>query len=355
MTANVLKIFLPALIAFLIGILVTPRFTKIFYKYRLWKRVSRTDKITNPNITDEYKTLHDEDTELSTPRVGGVIVWVTVLLTMAVILILSYLFPTDFLRELDFFSRNQTLLPIFALVLGGVLGLAEDLLEIFPLSKAKEIAHGLSRMFRVYVVAGIGLLFALWFFYKLDVSMVNVPFVGNIELGFWFIPFFVIVVLATFSSRVIDGIDGLSGGVLISVFGAYGFIAFIQNQIDIASLCAVMVGALMVFLWFNIPPARFWMGETGMLGLTLSLALIAFLTQSVLLLPIIGLPLMATSLSSFLQILSKKFRQGKRIFLVAPLHHHFQALGWPSHKVTMRYWVVSFMVAIVGVIISVIG
>lgn len=354
MTFNVLKIFLPALIAFLIGVAITPRFTDFFYKYKLWKRVARTDEKTNPTITAEYKSLHDKTTELSTPRVGGSIIWVTVLLTMVVIFLLAEFFPTDFLQELNFFSRNQTLLPILALVVGGVLGLVEDLLEIFP-TKMGLIAHGLPRMARVYAVGFIGLLFAFWFYFKLDVSMVNVPFVGDVEIGWWFIPFFILVVLATFSSRVIDGIDGLSGGVMISVFGAYGLIAFIQNQIDMATLCAVIVGALLVFLWFNIPPARFWMGETGMLGLTLALALIAFLTHSVLLLPIIGLPLVATSLSSFLQILSKKFRNGKRIFKVAPLHHHFQALGWPSHKVTMRYWVASVVMAFIGIIISVIG
>ncbi len=354
MTFNVLKIFLPALIAVLIGIAITPRFTDFFYKYKLWKRVARTDEGTNPTITAEYKSLHDKETELSTPRVGGVIIWVTILLTMMVIFLLAEFFSTDFLQELNFFSRNQTLLPILALVVGGVLGLAEDLLEIFP-AKMGLIAHGLPRMARVYAVALIGILFAFWFYFKLDVSMINVPFVGDVQIGLWFIPFFVLVILATFSSRVIDGIDGLSGGVLISVFGAYGLIAFIQNQIDMATLCAVIVGALLVFLWFNIPPARFWMGETGMLGLTLALALIAFLTHSALLLPIIGLPLVATSLSSFLQILSKKFRKGKRIFKVAPLHHHFQALGWPSHKVTMRYWVASVVMAFIGIIISVIG
>jgi len=354
MTLNTLKIFLPALIAFLIGVAITPRLTSIFYKHRLWKRVARTDSATNPTITDEYKSVHDTDTELSTPRVGGVIIWITVLLTMLTVFLLSRVFPTDLLQELNFFSRNQTLLPIFALVLGGVLGLAEDLLEIFP-PRSASIAHGLSRAMRVYVIAGLGLLFALWFYYKLDVSMINVPFVGDVNLGIWFIPFFILVVLGTFSSRVIDGIDGLSSGVLISVFGAYGLIAFIQNQIDMATLCAVIVGALLVFLWFNIPPARFWMGETGMLGLTLSLALIAFLTHSVLLLPIIGLPLVLTSLSSFIQIMSKRFRNGKRVFKVAPLHHHFQVLGWPSHKVTMRYWVVSVISAFVGIIISVIG
>ncbi len=354
MTLSVIKIFLPAIISFLLGMAITPRLTAIFYKQKLWKKLARTDAASNPRISDEYKELHDASTELSTPRVGGIVVWLTVGLTVGIVFLLSALFPSDFLSEFNVFSRNQTLLPLLALVAGGLLGLAEDLLEIFP-PKKTEIAHGLTRMLRVYIIAGIGLLFGLWFFFKLDVSMVNVPFVGDVDLGFWFIPFFILVILGTFSSRVIDGLDGLSGGVLVSAFGAYGVIAFIQNQIDIAAFCAVIVGALLVFLWFNIPPARFWMGETGMLGLTLTLALIAFLTHSVLLLPIIGLPLVATSLSSFLQILSKRFRGGKRIFRVAPLHHHFQAIGWPAGKVVMRYWVVSIICAFVGIVLSVVS
>ena len=354
MSLQVIKITLPAILAFLIGMAVAPRLTDLFYKYRLWKRVARTDKESNPNITKEYAAVHNAETELSTPRVGGIVVWLTVGLTVGIVLLLATYVPGDFLEEFNVFSRNQTLLPLLALMLGGVLGLAEDMLEIFP-PRRTEIAHGLTRMLRVYIVSGIALAFALWFFFKLGVSSVMVPFLGSVTLGWLFIPFFILVMLGTFSSRVIDGLDGLSAGVLGAAFGAYGVIAFLQNQIDIAALCAVIVGALLVFLWFNIPPARFWMGETGMLGLTLALAVIAFLTDAVLLLPVIGLPLVATSLSSFLQIVSKRFRNGKKIFRVAPLHHHFQALGWSSEKVVMRYWVVSIMCAFVGVVLSVVG
>ncbi|MBP7007125.1 MAG: phospho-N-acetylmuramoyl-pentapeptide-transferase, partial [Candidatus Pacebacteria bacterium] len=152
-----------------------------------------------------------------------------------------------------------------------------------------------------------------------------------------------------------DGIDGLSGGVFAAIFGAYSAIAFINNQIDIATLSGVITGGILAFLWFNIPPARFYMGETGIMGLTTALATIAFLTDSVLLLPIVAMPLVITSLSVIIQMLSKKFRGGKKVFRLAPIHHHFEAIGWPSHKVTMRFWILSIVFAIIGIILSIIS
>ena len=196
---------------------------------------------------------------------------------------------------------------------------------------------------------------ASWFYYKLGVSTVNIPFLGDFDFGLLFIPFFMIVMLALFSGGVIDGIDGLSGGIMASIFGAYAGIAFFQNQIDLATFCSVVVGAILAFLWFNIPPARFYMSETGMLGLTTSLSVVAFLTNSVMVLPIIAFPLFVASGSVIIQTLSKKLRGGKKIFLVAPVHHHFEALGWPSYKVTMRFWIISVITALIGMIIAVIS
>jgi phospho-N-acetylmuramoyl-pentapeptide-transferase len=161
--------------------------------------------------------------------------------------------------------------------------------------------------------------------------------------------------LSLWSSSVIDGIDGLSGGVLASIFMAYTLIAYFNNQVDIATFCAVITGGILAFLWFNIPPARFYMGETGMIGLTVTLSVIAFMTNTVLLLPIIAFPLFATSLSVVIQMTSRKLRHGKKVFLFAPLHHHLEALGWPKYKVTMRYWIVSIIAAVIGVIISLIS
>ena len=201
----------------------------------------------------------------------------------------------------------------------------------------------------------LSLAIGLWFFFKLGITTVHIPFGGEIYLGFLIIPFFILVAFATFSGGVIDGIDGLSGGVLASIFGAYAAIAYANNQIDLAAFSGVITGAILAFLWFNIPPARFYMGETGIMGLTITLSTLAFLTDSVFILPIVAMPLVVTSLSVILQIASKKFRGGKRLFKLAPIHHHFEAIGWSSYKVTMRFWVFSIIFAIIGVILAIIS
>jgi len=276
----------------------------------------------------------------------------SVFITTALLWISSRIFDIQFLHNLDFVSRGQTWLLFFGFITASLIGLLDDFLQIF--GHGVHIVDGLGRWQRITIVAIMGLVGALWFYTKLDISTIFIPFYGFFELGIGFIFVFIIVVLATFSGGIIDGLDGLAGGVLATSFGAYGVIAYFQNQTDIAAFCAVIIGGILAFLWFNIPPARFYMGETGMLGLTLALALVAFFTNQVVILPIIALPLVVSSGSTILQMLSRKFR-GKNLLRVAPLHHHFQALGWSAEKITMRYWVVSVICAILGIIIALVG
>ncbi len=255
---------------------------------------------------------------------------------------------------MNFLSRNQTLIPFFTLLLGSLLGLWEDLIQIYGTGKLAR-DDGSWVKWKLFLITIFSALIGIWFYYKLGLTSIHIPFDGDLFLGIWIIPFFVLVSISTFSGGVIDGIDGLSGGVLAAIFASFSAIAFANNQVDLATFCGVITGATLAFLWFNIPPARFYMGETGMMGLTITIATVAFLTNSVLILPIIAMPLVLSSGSVVLQVLSKKFRNGKKVFRVAPLHHHFEALGWPSYKVTMRYWVLSVMFAIIGIILAVIS
>jgi len=354
-TSSLLKIAIPAVLAFMIGVFITPMLTNIFYKYKLWKKVSRKDLGTNPEMSEAFKKIHDDKTETKTPRVGGIVVWGSVMLTMAIIFIIFVFFPSEITQKLEFVSRNQTFLPLFALFVGAFIGLVEDLLEIT--STDKSLLHGLSGKTIILIVGILGLLMGGWYYFKLGSDFINIPIIhSQLHLGILFIPFFVLVTLGTFSSRVIDGVDGLSGGVFATIFAAYAIIAFQQNQFDLAAFCATITGALLAFLWFNIPPARFYMGETGMLALTLALTAVAFLTGQVLLLLVIGFPLVITSLSSFIQIWAKKIlgpEKGK-IFKIAPLHHHFEASGWSRPKITMRYWILSVICATAGVVLAII-
>lgn len=351
MTPTLIKVFLPSVLAFIIGIAITPFFTHYFYRYRLWKRVSRLEN--DVAMSEAFKKIHDEKTETGTPRVGGIIIWVSTLVVILGMFFLSKMVDDPILRKLDFLSRGQTLLPLAALFFGSLFGLFEDFLEIFT-DKFNFFRQGLSKKYLIGAVSVIGLLASFWFYFKLGMDYIHIPFGGDWHIGWLFIPVFVLVVLGTFSSRVIDGIDGLAGGVMAIAFASFGIIAYTKGFFDIAALCLVITGGILAFLWFNIPPARFYMGETGMLGLTLALAVIAFMLNAVLILPIVGILLVVTSATSFIQILSKKYF-GKKVFRIAPLHNNLLLMGWSREKITMRYWVISLMMAVVGVIVAIVG
>jgi phospho-N-acetylmuramoyl-pentapeptide-transferase len=347
---DMLKIIGPTVLTFFAGIFITPFFTRYFYKYKMWKKSPRTEADTS----EAFKGIHNTDHEVSTPRVGGMIIWVSVFLTVAIIYILSIIFPYEAIGQLSFLSRSQTVVPLGAFFLASLIGLFDDLLQILGQGSYARDALVYRRVKIVFVTL-IGLTIGLWFYNKLDFTGVALPFGRVLELGWLFIPFFIVVMLATFSTTVIDGLDGLAGGVMASVFAAYSLIAFLGNQYDISALAGAIAGGIMAFLWFNIPPARFYMGETGMLALSVVLAVLAFLTDTVFLLPVIAFPLVVTTLSVLIQMTSYKLFNKRRVFLVAPLHHHFQALGWPREKVVMRYWIVSVVCSITGVILYIVS
>lgn len=347
---DILKVVIPTVLSFSIGILITPFFTRYFYKYKMWKKNPRTEADTS----DAFREIHNTTHEVSTPRVGGVIIWVAVLLTVCVIYLLSLVYPSLTVQGLNFFSRSQTVVPLAAFFLAALIGLIDDYLQISGKGRYGQDVL-VYRKVKIVCVSLISLAIASWFYFKLDFNSIHIPFSGDLFLGYWFIPVFMVVVLATFSTSVIDGLDGLAGGVLAACFASFATIAFIGQLYDISALSGAIAGGILAFLWFNIPPARFYMGETGMLALCVVLAVLAFLTDAVLLLPVIAFPLVATSASVIIQTNVYRFFNKKRVFRVAPLHHHFQALGWPREKVVMRYWVVSVVCAVTGVILYVIS
>lgn len=348
MTYDILRIFIPATIAFLIGIMSTPFLTHYLYSRKMWKPTAGKVGMDG-KPAETFNKLH-ESREVGTPRFGGVLVWSSVLLT-ALLLQVLYLFYPEYFSDLAFISRNQTWVPLAALMAGAFVGFFDDLFEV-------QGRAGLPLRVRLGLVSIVALLSGWWFYEKLDVSSISFPFITTpIELGIWFIPFFTLVALFIYAGGVIDGIDGLAGGVFATMFAAYAGIAFFQDQYNIAALCAAISGGLLAFLWFNIPPARFYLSETGTMGLTLALTTVAFFTDTLgqgkglAVLPIIAVTLVATVLSNLIQMFGKKVL-GRKIFRIAPLHHHFEAIGWPPYKVTMRYWIVSVVAAIIGMAIA---
>ncbi|MEK7141974.1 MAG: hypothetical protein AAB818_00125 [Patescibacteria group bacterium] len=347
MSANVVKIFGLSAFAFFIGVAMTPLLTRYLYKYKMWKKSVRTKTFSGgdaPITSELYK-----DKDIGTPRMGGMLIWGSVFIITVIFYALSKFSPSDMNQKLNFLSRNQTWVPIFGMLVGSLIGLADDFFTVF--GKGNYNGGGISFAKRMGMVALMGIAGAVWFYYKLGMNGISVPFAGEIFLGIFFIPFFVFVMMAIFTGGVIDGLDGLSGGIFATIFATYSGIAYFQNQIDLAALCGIIMGGILAFLWFNIPPARFYMGETGVLGLTTALTAVAFLTDTVAVLPIIAFPLFAASGSSVIQIFSKKYF-GKKVFKAAPIHHHFQALGWPANKVVMRFWVISVILAMIGMVIA---
>ncbi|MEN9647551.1 MAG: phospho-N-acetylmuramoyl-pentapeptide-transferase, phospho-N-acetylmuramoyl-pentapeptide-transferase [Candidatus Parcubacteria bacterium] len=340
MITDAVKILVPAAFTFLIGMLITPYISDFLYRHKFWKKTS-VQKTLDGQVATISQQLHNDEVK-KTPRMGGIVVWGSVLI--------STMLFWAFENKLSFLSRNQTWLPFFTLIATALIGLIDDYLVCRD--TGGHIGGGLSLKKRLLAVALIGAIGAWWFFTKLEVSSILVPYIGTVNLGILFPVVFVFFMIGMYSGGIIDGIDGLAGGIFAIMFSAYGIISFYNNQIDLAALCMSIVGGLLVFLWFNIPPARFYLSETGTMALTTTLVVIAFLTEEVVVLPIIALPLIVTSASSLIQILSKKFRNGKKVFLVAPLHNHFQAKGWPPYKVTMRYWVVSLVLATIGIIVA---
>jgi phospho-N-acetylmuramoyl-pentapeptide-transferase len=334
---QIVRILLLSSLSFIFALLCTPLLTHFLYKYKLGKQ------IRNNGTTPIFSQLHAH--KAGTPTMGGVLIWGTVLVFAVALFYLGRFFPS--LSGVSFFSRAETLLPLGILLLSAFVGLWDDWLDIRGRGKG-----GLRMKHRLLIYTLIAALGAYWFYFKLDWSTLHVPFFGNFEIGAWYIPFFMMVIISSaFSVNETDGLDGLAGGTLLLSYAAMGAICFVLGRFDLAVFCAVIIGSLLAFLWFNIPPARFYMGDTGAMSLGITLGVIALLTNSALILPFIGIIFVIESLSVVIQMSSKKLRKGKKVFLSAPIHHHFQALGWPESKIVMRFWVIAGISAAIGLII----
>jgi len=337
----IIKILVLTALAFVFAISWTPLLTHFLYKYKLGKH------IRNSGATPVFSTLHAH--KAGTPTMGGLLIWVTVLIFSLSFFYLPKIFPWDFLKDINFLSRGETLLPLGALVASALVGWFDDWLDV----RGKGVlgGGGLKIKHRLVIYAIIALIGAWWFYFKLDWDAFNLPFISNLHLGLSYILVFIFVIVATaFSVNETDGLDGLAGGVLLICFTAYCVIAFSLGKYDLAAFCGVIAGALLAFLWFNINPARFFMGDTGSMSLGVTLGVIAMLTNTAMILPIIGSVFVLESLSVIIQLTSKKLR-GKKVFLSSPIHHHFEAKGWSEPKIVMRFWVIAGVSAAVGLVI----
>ena len=325
-----------SIISFLVALSLTPAVVGILNKFHFAKQIRSRESA--PIFFELHRAKEN------TPTMGGVVIWATVLGLALLFFAISALFGES-LGYLNFIDRAQTYLPLAAMSIAALLGLLDDLtgvLRIGPNGGGLKVSQKLV----VYIL--LALVGGLWFYYRLEWNVLYVPFLGNIDIGWWYIPIFIFIITASaFSANETDGLDGLLGGVALFTFVALTVVAYALGRYDLAVFSGITVGALLAFLWFNIYPARFFMGDTGSMALGITIGVIAMLTNTALFLPFFAPILVIESLSVIIQVISKKFF-GRKVFLSAPIHHHFEAIGWPESQVTMRFWIISAVFTALG-------
>jgi phospho-N-acetylmuramoyl-pentapeptide-transferase len=335
------EILLYACVAFGFVLALTPWFVSFLRFNRIGKQL-RVEAVDGRDAS-VFQSLHKG--KIGTPTMGGIIIWVGILVTILLSRLFSFLGLTDH----SLLQRGEVYLPLLTLVAMGLLGAVDDYFNIRGIGKAKGLAW-LPKLTTMLVIALAG---ALWFWGKLGYDSITIPFYGVLDLGWWYVPLFVLVMTSTANAvNFTDGLDGLAGGLLVLAFGAFGILAYVQGLTVLAAFCAVTAGAVAAFLWHNVPPALFFMGDTGSMALGGTLGVIALMTDDVLVLPLIGIVFLIELLSVVIQLTSKRLRNGKKIFISAPIHHHFEALGWGESKVTMRLWIIGAFGGLLGIIVA---
>jgi phospho-N-acetylmuramoyl-pentapeptide-transferase len=335
-----IRVLIMFAMSFIAALFLTSIFIRVIERYNL-KKTNIRDEQSAPVFHQFHKQKAD------TPTMGGVIVWGAVLGLALLFFVFQKLFD-GFADYFNFVNRAETYLPLAAMLFAALVGLADDLFGVFkigPHGGGLKMRHKLI----LYVITAI--IGAWWFYFKLGFDVLYIPFIGNVYIGPWYILFFIFIIIATaFSVNETDGLDGLAGGTMLFTFVALTAVAFVLQRYDLAIMGAAAIGALLAFLWFNIYPARFFMGDTGSMALGITLGVMALLTNTAFLLPFFAVIPVVESLSVIAQMISKKVFK-RKIFLSTPIHHHFEALGWPESQITMRFWIISAVVSAFGLVL----
>ncbi len=321
-----------ALGAFFLATFLTPIYTYFAYKYHFWKK-QKQKTMTGEDLPVMTK-LHARKFKRAFPTMAGIIGVVTVGLVTVICNL----------------NREQTWLPLVGFLGGSVVGLIDDIINVFGSGRG---AAGLRAPVKFAMITILGLLMGWWFAVKLGWTTIEVPFIGAMEVGVvGMILIFAFAVVATSNAvNISDGLDGLAGGLALMAYGAYGVIALFQGQWMLTAFCLTVVGWLLSYIWFNVPPARFMMGDTGSFAIGAGLGVVAMMTNSFFLLPVIGILFVVEAGSSLLQMFWKKVFK-KKLFISAPIHHHLEAKGWNEAKIVMRFWVIAGVFAIIGVFLA---
>lgn len=329
---------------FLIAIIGAPHFIKLLKRFQFGQQI-RTKTVDGKDAT-LYQELHKKKS--GTPSMGGILIWGSVLLAALLSLLVVQF---NGFADNSLISREETYLPLFTLTSFALLGLVDDIFNIKKIGGHK----GLKALTKMAWLIILSLLGGLWFYYKLGYSSVNLGIFGEFTINAWYIPLFMLVIISSANAvNITDGLDGLAGGLIIIAFVVLGIVSYTQGLVILAALCGAIAGATLGFLWFNVPPAAFFMGDTGSLALGATIGVIGMLMDNLLLIPFITFIFIIETLSVIIQLTSKKFR-GKKVFKIAPVHHHFEYIGWPEFRVTMRFWIIGGLTASIGLILFLAG
>ena len=333
---QLIRVLLLAIFSAILTVILTPLWTKVLYKYHLGKQIREDEN------APVFMSLHKKKS--GTPTMGGVLMWGTTLIVTLIFFILSKT-VNGFWSAINFVSRQQTWLVLAAMTGTALVGLVDDLLGVFRIGPK---GGGLRMRHKVLIYTLLAVLGVWWFWSKLGYNSITVPFVGSVTFGYWYILYFIFILVATtFSMNETDGLDGLAAGVSLVGFFCLLVVAFVKGKYDLAAFLGTFIGTIVAFLWFNIYPARFFMGDTGAMALGMTMGIIAMLTDASLFLPFFGFILVLESMSVIIQKIYKKIKH-KKLFLSSPIHHHFEAKGWPETKVTMRFWILAGIMGAFG-------
>ncbi len=330
-------------LGFAVAFLAAPGFIQLLYKFKIGKNIRTV--ASDGQSADLYHALHAK--KAGTPTMGGILIWMSVVIVVILSRFLSY----TGVFEHSLLNRAETYMPLITLLVVAALGAIDDIFNIKGWGKSK----GLNVRPKMFTLTLFAIGAALWFYFKLDYNTIHIPGVGDFYLGWWIIPLFVFILTGSANAvNFSDGLDGLAGGLIIIAFGSYSALAYAHGLLILSAFCALISGATLAFLWFNIPPARFYMGDTGALALGATLGVIAMLTNTVLILPFVGSIFVIETLSVIIQLTSKKLFH-RKVFSIAPLHHHFEHKGWPESQVVMRFWIIGCLLATIGLVLGLVG
>lgn len=358
---EIVKVLIYTVLSFLVALAWSPSLIKLLRWLRFWKKEKKNINLNGTEFTDPTLIKFFDHTEVKNkvPRGGGLVIWVTALFLATCFWILLKIDPSSKLFQyLNFVSRTETFIPLGTLFFGAILGFVDDALATLE-SGGNYKAGGLKLSHRIGLIGIFSGLIGLWFYYQNKVTTLSffgtnfdLSNIGGLNLAWLIIPITIIILNVLWTSSVIDGFDGLAGSVFVPIFITFAATSYIKGYYDIAVLMGVLAGATMAFLWFNISPAKFYMGDTGSTPLLLTLGVVAILTDTVYLLPVAGIMLMATTFGNIIQVTSKRFRGGRKVFRAAPIHHHFESIGLKRDQIVFRYCLITIGMCTLSIAIA---